>query len=190
MVRSSRRVVLLLSALFLSALVVQAQKYSPANDEQSCRRFAQGFYNWYLRAVRHFPQKSEGFGTWAASLKYKGRNPFSPELARALIESDAESKVDGDPVLDFDPILATQDRADRYVVRNVIYKNGHYWADVYGVWSRPVPDQGKKPNVVAELAFRDNRWSIVNFHYPDPDLAHATWVHDLLGLLKYQYHPK
>lgn len=190
MVRSSRRVVLLLSALFLSALVVQAQKYSPANDEQSCRRFAQGFYNWYLRAVRHFPQKSEGFGTWAASLKYKGRNPFSPELARALIESDAESKVDGDPVLDFDPILATQDRADRYVVRNVIYKNGHYWADVYGVWSRPVPDQGKEPNVVAELAFRDNRWSIVNFHYPDPDLAHATWVHDLLGLLKYQYHPK
>lgn len=187
MVRPNRRVVLLLCTLSLTALAVQGQKYSPANEEQSCRRFAQGFYNWYLRAVRRPGPESQGFGTWAATLKYKGRNPFSPELARALIESDAESKVDGDPVLDFDPILATQDRADHYVVRNVIYKNGHYWADVYGIWARPVPDQGKEPQVVAELVFQDNRWSIVNFHYPDntnPDNE------NLLSILKYQYHPK
>jgi hypothetical protein len=131
----NRRLVLLLCTLFLNALAVQAQKYSPAAHEQSCRRFAQAFYNWYIRAARRPMPETQGFGTWAATLRYKGRNPFSPEIRRALIESDAESKADGDPVLDFDPILNTQDPADHYVVRDVIYKHGHYWAEIYGVWS-------------------------------------------------------
>lgn len=192
MVRPNRRAVLLLCTLFLTALAVQAQKYSPANEEQSCRSFAQGFYNWYLRAVRRPAPKSEGFGTWAASLKYKGRNPFSPELARALIESDAESKADGDPALDIDPVLYNPCTPADYAVRRVAIKNGHYWADVYDMSSEPGcrTGKGKLPDVVAEMAFKDGHWQFVNFHYPDPDPAHATWVHDLLGLLKYQYHPK
>ena len=178
-----QRVALVLCAFLLGAWSLAARK-APQNDGQSCLHFAQGFYNFYLRAVRRPSPKGEGFGTWLATLKYDGQNPLSPELAKALIDSDAESKIDGDPVLDFDPILDTQDRADRYVVRNVIYKNGHYWAEVYGVWPRPVPDHGKEPNVVAELTFENDRWSIVNFHYPDSTNSDNE---NLLGILRYQY---
>ena len=114
-------------------------------------------------------------------------NPFSRELSRALIESDAEAKAEGDPVLDFDPILNSQDPAERYVVRTVTRKDGYYWAEVYGVWSRPVPDQDKRPQVVAEMTFKDGRWQFVNFHYPnytDPNNE------NLLSILRYRYHPK
>lgn len=181
-----QRSIALLLCISLLSWPLYAQNESRNGKQQSCLRFVQGFYNWYVAEVFKDLKENNGKVPWHAALKYKG-NPFSRELTRALIASDAEAEVDGDPVLDFDPILNTTDLADRYVVRNVIYKNGHYWADVYGVWSRPVPDQGKEPNVVAELAFRDNRWSIVNFHYPDstnPDNE------NLLSILRYQYHPK
>jgi len=89
--------------------------------------------------------------------------------------------------LDFDPILNTQDPADRYVVRSVMRRGGHYWANVYGVWSRPVSGQEKQPQVVAELNFKNGRWVFVNFHYPNstnPDNE------NLLSMLRYQYHPQ
>lgn len=192
MARPNRRTVLMLCTLFLSALAVQAQKYSPANGEQSCRRFAQAFYNWYTRTADSAAPKSQGFGTWAGTLRYKGRNPFSPEITRALIASDAESKADGDPALDFDPVLYNPCTPAHYVVRGVAIKNGHYWADVYDMSAEPGcrTGKGELPDVVAEMVFKEGHWQFVNFHYPDPDPAHATWVHDLLGLLKYQYHPK
>jgi hypothetical protein len=167
MVRPNRRVVLLLCTLSLSALAIQAQKYSPANDEQSCRRFAQAFYNWYVAAHRPTPE-SQGFGAWAGTLRYKGRNPFSPEITRALIESDAESKADGDPALDFDPVLYNPCSPARYAVRRVTRKNDHYWANVYDMSPEPGcrADKGNLPDVVAEMVFPGGHWQFVNFIIP------------------------
>jgi hypothetical protein len=174
-----KRIALVLCALLLSAWPLRAQK-EPDSGRESCLRFVQSFYDWYVAEV--FKDLKEHKVPWHSALKYKG-NPFSQELTRALIASDAEAKVDGDPVLDFDPILNTQDPAERYVVQNVTYKNGHYWAEIHGVWSEPAPDN--KPQVVAELTFQDNRWSIVNFHYPDsPDDV------NLLKILRAHYQPK
>lgn len=192
MVQPNRRVILLFGALFLTAFPVQAQKHSLANDEQSCRSFAQGFYNSYIGAVRRPIPESQGFGAWLATLKYKGRNPLCPEIRRALIESDVESKADGDPALDFDPVLYNPCTPARYVVRRVTRNGGQYWADVYDMSSEPGcrTGKGELPDVVAEMVLKDSYWQFVNFRYPDPDPAHATWVHDLLGLLKYQYHSK
>ena len=104
-----------------------------------------------------------------------------------MIKSEAEAEADGDPVLDFDPILNTQDPAGRYIVRSVIIKNGHCWANVYGVWSRPIPAQSDKPQVVAEIEFKDGRWLFVNFHYPNSTNADNE---NLLSLLRYRFHPK
>jgi hypothetical protein len=92
---------------------------------------------------------------------------FSSELKQALLQSDEGAKTDGDPVLDFDPILASQDPAERYVVRRASVVGARCLADVYGVWSRAVSDHGKSPQGVAELVFESGRWQFTDFHYPD-----------------------
>jgi hypothetical protein len=177
----SRRSAVLLCALLLSTPWLQALQ-GPQDSEKSCLHFAQAFYDWYVAEVFKDFRTSDGKAPWHAALKYKG-NPFSPELTRALVESDAEAKTDGDPVLDFDPILNSQDPAERYLVRTVTRKNGHYWAEVYGVWSRPAPEDEKRPQAIAEMIFKDGRWQFVNFHYPNgtnPDNE------SLLSILRYR----
>lgn len=179
------KITLLLCVFVLGALSLQAQRNSKAS-EQSCFRFVQDFYNWYAANVfKDFKAKNR-WVPWRAAMKYKG-NPFSSELTKALIDSDAEAETDRDPVLDFDPILNSQDPANRYMVRSVTLKDGHYWANIYGVWRRPVPDQGGEPQVVAEISFESGRWLFVNFHYPNstnPDNE------NLLSILRYQYQPR
>jgi hypothetical protein len=182
---SKRRIVFLLCALLLSTSCLQAQKETQG-DEKSCLHFAQAFYNWYVMEVFKDFKANVGIAPWHAALKYRG-DPFSSELSRALIQSDAEAKAEGDPVLDFDPILNSQDPAERYVVRTVTRKDGHYLVEVYGVWSRPVPDQGQGPQVVAEMTFKDGHWQFVNFHYPNYTNPNNE---NLLSILRYQYHPK
>jgi hypothetical protein len=179
----ARKITLLCCILLCGSCFLQAQNNLP-NSEQSCLHFTQAFYNWYITQVFKGFKANTGKGARHAALNYEG-NPFSRELTRALIESDAEAKADGDPVLDFDPILNTQDPADRYVVRTVTRKNGRFWAGVYGVWSRPVSDQGKGPQVVAEVTLTGSRWEFVNFHYPNhtsPDNE------NLLRILRFRYH--
>jgi hypothetical protein len=171
--------------LLLGICSLQAQK-QPPSDEQSCLDFTQAFYNWYVTEVFKGFKTNNGKAPWHAALNYQ-RNPFIHELTRALIKSDAEAKADGDPVLDFDPILNSQDPADRFVVRSVTRKNGRYWADVYSVWSRPFSDQGKGPDVVAEITRKDSRWQFVNFHYPN---KMALDDYHLLGILKFRYHAR
>jgi hypothetical protein len=181
----NRTNVVLLCALVLSTPLLQAQQ-SAQDSQGSCLQVAQAFYDWYVAEVFKQFKAGDGKAPWHAALKYKG-NQFSPELTWALLESDAEAKDDGDPVLDFDPILNSQDPAERYVVRTVTRRKGHYWAEVYGIWSRPAPEQEKRPQVIAEMIFRDNRWQFVNFHYPDntsPDNE------SLLSILRYRYRPK
>lgn len=72
------------------------------------------------------------------------------------MESDAESKADGDPALDFDPVLFNPCISEHYVVRGVAMKNGHYRDDVYDMSSEPGcrTGQGKLPDVVAEMVFK------------------------------------
>ena len=183
--RPTRQIALLLCILLLGLGSLQAQK-ELLNSEQSCLDFTQAFYNWYITEVFKDFKTNNGEAPWHAALNYEG-NPFSHELTRALINSDAEAKADGDPVLDFDPILNSQDPADRYVVRSVTRKNGRYLANVYGVWSRPVSDQGKEPQVVAEIVFKGSRWQFVNFHYPD---STSPDNENLLRILRFRYHAR
>ena len=175
------KITLLISTLVVAGCSLQARR-NLQESIKSCQQFAQSFYSWYVTNAYKDPHVEP----WHVALNYKG-NPFSSELTQALIGSDAEAKAEGDPVLDFDPILNTQDRAERYVVRSVTRKNGHFWANVYGVWSTPPSDQGQGPQVVAELIFRNSRWFFVNFHYPNhtsPDNE------NLLSILRYQYRSK
>jgi hypothetical protein len=181
----NRKIAVVLCVLLLNTPWLWAQQ-SPKGGEGSCLQFTQGFYNWYVARVFKGFRASDGKAPWHAALKYKG-NPFSPELTRALVESDAEGKAAGDPVLDFDPILNSQDPAERYVVRTVTRQTGHYWARVYGVWSRSHPEEEKGPHVIAEVTFKDSRWQFVNFHYPNSTNPNNE---SLLRILRYRYRLK
>lgn len=171
---------LLTLCIFVAAPnTVQAQNHLQGTED-SCHRFTQNFYDWYVPYVFKMGDRE---APWHLALKYRG-DSFSRELARSLKASDAEAKAEGDPVLDFEPLLNTQDPAERYVVRTVRISNNRCLADVNGVWSRPVPSNGDAPNVVAELVFEKGRWVFVNFHYPGsgnlPDI-------DLLKILGTYY---
>ena len=168
-----------ISILLMACCSLRGQKPAQATRD-SCLGFTQTFYNWYVAHAL----KSANLEPWIVALRYEG-GPFSKELAQALLRSESEAEAEGDAVLDFDPILNTQDPADRYAVRNIVWKDGHWWANVYGVWSRPVPHQGKGPQVIAELDFKNGRWLFLNFHYPNSTNPNNE---NLLSILRFQYH--
>lgn len=152
----------LFSLSLCSILAVPASSQAPPkasrSDEASCRRFVQEFYAWYS------PQalKEHAGRTSDVALRERGSS-FSGELLKLLKEdSAAQSKADEIVGLDFDPFLASQDPADRYVVGKITRKGNSYWVEVSGIV------QGKKstqPDVVAELVPSQGRWIFVNFHY-------------------------
>lgn len=152
---------------------LHAQEKSPPSIQQSCRDFVQGFYTWYTRHEVH----------WSDSIKQR-RSAFDPELFRLLKEdAEAQDKVTGEIVgLSFDPILASQDPANRYVVGAITRKGDSYWAEVYSIRSGK---KNKKPDVVAEAKLKNGRWVFVNFHYDnDPRYPENENLLSVLKLLR------
>jgi hypothetical protein len=162
------------------------QKDTQQNLQKSCRGFVQGFYDWYVPKWLTDDINSDVlFKKWEASrdpLKQK-KCPLSAELTRRLKEDRAaQDKVKGELVgLDFDPFIGGNGGPmGRYVVCRITSKAGHYLAEVY-----PRPGvEGKKPVVAAEVAFENERWIIVNFHYYIYEGGELTHRFDLLNTLK------
>lgn len=152
--------------VFYGGGLLQGQnKAENISETESCRHFAQQFYDWYTAQVAlSFHHKNSDPLMNALDQK---KEAFSGDLERGLRRVRAEEAKSHDAILDFDPILNSQDPAERYAVRSVRKKDGHFFVDVYGVWRTPPADLGKGPQVVTELIFRDGRWVFVNFHYPD-----------------------
>ena len=172
--------------LLAATISLRAQEKTPQDIQQSCRTFVQGFYDWYVpRWMTNNLESSAAFKKWETSrdpLRQK-TYPLSAELVRRLREDRAaQAKVPGELVgLDFDPYIGGNGGPlGRYVVGRITPKAGHYLAEVY---LQPRPE-GKRPVVAAEVAFVNERWLIVNFHYYIYDGAKLTHRYDLLGLLK------
>jgi hypothetical protein len=127
---------------------------------QSCQQFVQNFYDWYLSNAR-----SNQVEPSPLDIALKDRvQSFSPDLARETKEVlDTEAR-DHQAWLDFDPILNTQDPADRYVAGGIIHKGTHCLVKIYAL---PRTGSSKAPDVVPELVHRKSGWTFVNFHYPD-----------------------
>jgi hypothetical protein len=135
---------------------VAARPPSTTGQVESCNRFVQAFYDWYVK-------QTGSSGGIEATLKRR-RADFSPDLVRALNEDLAASKKHPGEIvgLDFDPFLAAQDVAMRYVTGKVTQKGERYFVPVYGFWD------GKKharPDVTPELTYQHGKWVFVNFHY-------------------------
>jgi hypothetical protein len=185
MSKLTSRAVAISSFLLLCAFPAHAQK-APQDLKGSCLHFTQEFYTWYVKTLSVFESdhSKNAKDPELAALNYEGK-PFTHELDQGLRKVKAEEKASGDAILDFDPFLNSQDPAEHYEVRKVTEKNGHYWAEVYGVWSTQPSDLGNGPQVVAEMAFENNRWVFVNFHYPNSTDPRNE---SLLRMLRYALH--
>src|ERR1044072_1698667 len=148
-----------LGFLLSTSSVLYAQAKSPQEMQKSCRNFAQGFYDWYVR------QLNSG-GDYVTALKYK-RSAFSPELYLLLKAANEHDVKTGDYFLDFDPILGGQDWPKRVVAGKATIKGDRCWVNK------------------AELMFKGERWFFVNFHYgKDPKYPMNE---NLLSILKYDF---
>lgn len=155
--------------LTLSVQPVSCQASSEQETQESCRRFVQVFYDWYL--------SKEAASGLDAVLERKA-NVFSPELYQHLKEDrDAQEKCPGEICgLDFDPFLNSQDPSAHFKALSVTHKSSSYWVDVYGM------ESGKRrEHVIPELVQQNDHWVFMNFHY-----GKNKWTDDsnLLRILK------
>jgi hypothetical protein len=151
----------------------QGQSKAQPNLEESCRKFVQGFYDWYVPKAAAPDDKNAGPSSDLALKQW--RASFSAELYRLLREdSEAQAKADEIVGLDWDPFLNTQDPGDPpgdpYVVGSVKRKGESYWVEVY---RRSSGKLSEKPLVIPELVFKNGRWIFVNFHGESGDLLSA-----------------
>ncbi len=170
-----RCALLVYSSLCISLLVsgqAHGQQKADRTAKQSCRKFVQSFYDWYVRATQNTG--------YEAAVKRR-RSAFSPELLRRLNEDlAAQKKVPGEIVgLDFDPFLNAQDIAPKYTVGKVHQKGDRYLVQVFGIWSGK---KGEIPSVEPELKRADGRWVFLNFHYHTDKKNPAN--ENLLNVLK------
>ena len=139
-------------------------------EDASCRKFVAGFYVWYVARGKHGDPLR-------VALRRKRANFSSQVIRRLHDDARAAARSPGEIVgLDFDPVLNSQDFAERYVPGSVRRRGGRFFVDVYAV---EAGKQSKRATVVPELRRQNGRWVFTNFHYNadgKPD--------DLLSLLR------
>jgi hypothetical protein len=152
---------LLHAALSLFAIFVvsvhpaSAQTPSQQETQQSCRKFVQDFYDWYLTK-----KLSSKLPAPALALKLRSE-VFSVELRRRLKQDfDAQSKAAEIVGLDSDPFLNSQDPSPHFAVVGITRRGSNYWVDVYGIL-----DSKRQEHVTPELMQQNGHWIFVNFHY-------------------------
>lgn len=165
----AKRTAAVLPAVVFLAVVAAGAVAGAQERVGSCKTFVRNFYNWY--AARY--DQPAG---WLELIVKERSADFSPEMLAALrgyaeAATSGKGEISG---LDLDPILNTQDNADRYVVGDIAHSGDTYRVEVYGI------TQGKKrshADVIADLKFKDGHWMFVNFEY-------GQWRGDLLSMLK------
>jgi hypothetical protein len=161
-----RKLAIALCIALTTSVFVAAQQ-----PVDSCRKFVEGFYAWYLPRIQKTPD--------LPILAIKNEpDSFSPALRTALqADYAASAKVKDDIVgIDYDPFLGSQEPAETYNVKNVAMKDGSCFAEIWGKWPASSNDKNPKPDAVAELKPNGDSWQFVNFSYPHDNM-------DLMGNL-------
>ena len=159
----------------LSAQPVSCHNTSEQETQESCQRFVQAFYDWYLS--KEAVLGNSATPSMDAVLKRKA-NVLSPELYRRLKKDRAAQENCPGYIcgLDFDPFLYSQDPSAHFKALSVTHKGSGYWVEVYGI------ESGKRrEHVIPELIQQNGHWIFVNFHY-----GKNKWTDDsnLLRILK------
>jgi hypothetical protein len=159
-----------LSALLILVLAISSsmtQAVAAASPSESCGKFVQQFYDWYLAREKASMNDKNQESAFEAALSEKAAW-FRPELLQALKDDLAASNKSPDEVvgLDFDPFLNSQEEIEHCVVGEVHRKGDRYLVDVFCILEGK---KSPKPDVVPELALENGKWVFVNFHYGESD---------------------
>jgi hypothetical protein len=139
-------------------------------EKTSCRKFVGEFYAWYIA-------RGKNGDLLRVALRRKKAN-FSLEVIRRLSEdAKAVARSPNEIVgLDFDPVLNSQDFAEKYVPGKVSQKGSRFLVDVFSVYAGK---RSEVPAVTAELRYERGRWVFSNFIYKSDGKTD-----DLLSLLR------
>jgi hypothetical protein len=128
-------------------------------DEQSCKDFVQGFYDWYVS--REIVDEKLRRGPISNDVLQLRPQMLSQELRKLLQnDSDAQAKADDIVGLDFDPFLNSQDPSPKFIVESTSVNAGRCHAVVNGI-----RDEQKHEKIMPELAQTGSTWVFVNFQY-------------------------
>lgn len=145
--------------MLLLAGLPLAQAQSPGATDDSCRKFVQNFYGWYL-------PRAKKYRSGPASdlvLKYRSRTLSHELFSQLKADSEAQAKSDEIVGLDFDPFLSAQDDGfERCTAGKVTVKALRYLVEVTCVYPGANADRAK---IIPELEFRGTQWLFLNFHY-------------------------
>jgi hypothetical protein len=153
--------------LAAAAVPGNAQQKSASKAEQSCRKYVQSFYDWYV------PRIMKSADTYDLVLNGKAPSAFSPSLLRQLRADFAAAKANPNEVvgLDFDPFLNSQDPSETFKVTRVRAAGDKCTAEVHGI-----TDGVNNEEVHPKLMMVNGGWQFVNFRYEQNS--------DLLSMLK------
>jgi hypothetical protein len=164
--------------LVLAGLPVHGQQ-PPLGNQDSCRKFAQDFYDWYVPLTQNVSPNTAA----ATARKIRAHEPevLSPSLLEALqADDEAQEQAKGELVgLDFDPFVGDQDPADHYEVRKARVERDQCFAEVWRNSPTDTAQKSGKPNVIAVLTQQDGRWRFVNFKYPEMKADLTSVMSDL-----------
>jgi len=141
----------------------QVQTSAETEQVQSCKKFVQGFYDWYFDRLNAEKGRAAAGPSSYEVLTLKPQ-VLAPELRQMLKEDvEAASKNQDEIVgLDFDPFINAQDWEGKYWVNSVNVKDGTCRASVWGM------DAGKKRDIVhPKLKITNGNWKFVDFYYPE-----------------------
>ena len=156
-----------------SATLKPSSSFASLSQEQSCSAFTQDFYNWYV-SVGHQQHNDKAA---AEILVEQKPDVLGGALLKALKEDfEVQRRSEGEIAgIDFDPFLNSQDPSSRFIVENVVVKNGDCLATVRGV------ESGQKyERVTPELMWVGALWKIENVHY---EKSQSAVNENLLSLL-------
>ncbi|MBX7134525.1 MAG: YbjP/YqhG family protein [Fimbriimonadaceae bacterium] len=151
-------------------IVPSIAKAPGLEDTKACLKFVNEFYAWYVAAGKNTDPLR-------IALKKKTAN-FSKELVLRLNEDYQAAAKSPDEIvgLDFDPVLNSQDFADKYVATKVTKKGSRFLVEVFATYGGK---RESKPAVIPELQHVGSRWVFTNFLYKD-----GPKTDDLLSILK------
>jgi hypothetical protein len=133
-----------------------------SNEERSCQKFVQDFYDWYAAPAtmdKEHPDRSLNMDDvldWKPQLLDKGL--FS------LLKSDRDciAKTKGICDLDFDPFFGSQDPSQKYLVKDVHLKGNRCRVPMIEERNGVLQTT---PSVEAELEKQTDHWVFIDFYY-------------------------
>jgi hypothetical protein len=148
-------VLTLLWTVVVVPLLLFGQSGPAQTTPESCRKFVQAFYDWYV------PKSDDDHGPMLEGALRDKRVVFGRQLYSLLEEeSDAQAKTTELVTPDFDFFLFSQDPCNRYVAQEPQRSGNAYWVEVRGVCG-PSDDQPQK--VFAKVAWTGMVWKFVDF---------------------------